>query len=317
MRDRSRLAALALLGVSIGASMLLAEGTLRLVSDPRLERRHDERSLLYRYDAELGWFPTENGRSAFRGNRTIQVEHNADGFRDVPHGPRTKPRIAVLGDSFVWGYDVEAHARFTDLLARHRPDVEVLNLGVSGYGTDQEFLLLQRFFERYRPDLVVLVVSQQNDSIDNSVNLNYGGYYKPYFVVGDAALELRGVPVPRAFNYFVAEHPRLARSYAVRAAARLWFQRTAPPLEQNPDPTLAILEALRGYLSERGCPLRIGIHGGSTKLPYALELDGFRFVDLDNNYRFPEHGRHWTPEGHRYVASKLYDYLLSEKLLLP
>jgi GDSL-like Lipase/Acylhydrolase family len=234
----------------------------------------------------------------------------------IPHGQRTKPRILFLGDSFVWGYDVEASARFTDLLARRRPDREVLNLGVSGYGTDQEFLLLQRFFERYQPDLVFLIVSQQNDLIDNSINLNYGGYYKPYFVVGDG-LELRGVPVPRAFNYFFSEHPRLARSYALRAAARLWFQRTAPPLVKNPDPTLAILGALRGYLAERGRELRIGIHGGSTRLPYALQLDGFRFVDLDNNYRFPEQGRHWTPEGHRFVASKLYAYLVSEKLLEP
>ena len=316
MRDRW-LAVLALFGVSIGASLLLGEMVLRLVADPRLEARLDERSLLYRYDAELGWFPTENGGGLFTGSRTIHVEHNADGFRDVAHGTKTKPRIAFVGDSFVWGYDVEAPARFTDLLAKRRPDREILNLGVSGYGTDQEFLLLQRFFDRYQPDLVFVLVSQQNDLLDNSINLNYGGYYKPYFVVDGKGLELRGVPVPRAFNYFFAQHPLLARSYGARAAARLWFERTAPPFVQNPDPTLDILRALRDYVSARGAALRLGVHGGSTRLPYQLELEGFRFVALDNNYRFPEQGRHWTPEGHGYVASKIHAYLVSERLLSP
>lgn len=316
MRDRSWLPLLALVGASGLVSLLLAEGVTRLAADPGLAARHDERSQLYRYDAELGWFPLENSRRPFTGSRTIQVEHNRDGFRDVPHGAKTKPRVAFLGDSFVWGYDVEANARFTDLLAARWPEREVLNLGVSGYGTDQEWLLLQRFFDRYRPDLVFLVISQQNDRIDNRVNLNYGGYYKPYFVL-DGGLALRGVPVPRAFHYFFSEHPQLARSHLLRAVARLWFERRAPPLVQNPDPTLAILGALRAYLAERGCELRIGVHGGSTRLPYALELDGFRFLDLENNYRFPEQGRHWTPEGHRFVASKLDAYLVSEKLLVP
>ena len=73
----------------------------------RLALHEDERNLTYRYDPELGWFPIANSKKGFTGSRTIHIEHNSRGFRDVEHVVGAKPRIIFLGDSFVWGYDVE------------------------------------------------------------------------------------------------------------------------------------------------------------------------------------------------------------------
>ena len=162
-----------------------------IVFRKRLLLQHDERNLTYRYDPELGWFPMANSRKTFTGGRTIQVEHNARGFRDVEHVIGTKPRSVVLGDPFVWGYDVEQPERFTEKLRAGLPTGRFTTSGVSGYGTDQEYLLLKREYEFYKPQIVFLVFCRDNDEDDNTRNMRYGAFYKPYFTVATTGLTLR------------------------------------------------------------------------------------------------------------------------------
>ena len=64
-----------------------------------------ERSLGYRYDAELGWTPEPNSSSVVTNFRTIHVRHNSLGLRDDEISRDDKPVIMFLGDSFVWGLD--------------------------------------------------------------------------------------------------------------------------------------------------------------------------------------------------------------------
>jgi hypothetical protein len=54
-----------------------------------------------------------------------------------------------------------------------RPDklLEVMNFGVAGYGTAQEYVLLQSSAMRYQPDLVLLQFSNRDDVVDNSFAL--------------------------------------------------------------------------------------------------------------------------------------------------
>ena len=65
--------------------------------------------------------------------------------------------MLFMGDSFVWGVDAEAEERFTDLLRGRIPDLAIVNAGVSGFGTDQEYLLLQRIWPKIEPKVVVLI----------------------------------------------------------------------------------------------------------------------------------------------------------------
>jgi len=46
--------------------------------------------------------------------------------------------------------------------------IEVLNFGVSGYGTAQELLTLREQVWKYSPDIVMLAVTTNNDITDNS-----------------------------------------------------------------------------------------------------------------------------------------------------
>src|SRR5215470_14385830 len=110
--------------LAVGLALAGGEILTRLLWKHRLDP-DDERSLSYRYDAELGWFPIPNGSNRFMGSRPITVQHNGDGFRDPPHGPKQKKRIAFVGDSFVWGYDAEQAERFSDKLQARLADWEV------------------------------------------------------------------------------------------------------------------------------------------------------------------------------------------------
>jgi hypothetical protein len=272
--------------------------------------QHDERNLTYGYDSELGWFPTANSRKSFTGGRTILVRHNARGFRDIEHVVGAKPRIVVLGDSFVWGYDVEQPERFTEKLRSRLPNWSIYNLGVSGYGTDQEYLLLKREYEFYRPDIVFLVFCRDNDEDDNSSNKRYGAFYKPYFTQGTNGLTLRGVPVPRSEKYFFAQHELLAKSSWARLFALAYFHRAAPPTYvASRSPTDAILADMQQFVQSKGGKLLIGLQKPYPELEQFLNERNIAHVDLGNPYIFADGSHHWTPEGHTLVSAKIKAFL--------
>lgn len=184
-----------------------------IFKDDGLPIHRDARNLNYRYDEKLGWFPIPNSRKIYTRTRSVSIDNNQRGFRDAEHLIQNKPRILFLGDSFVWGFDVEKLERFTDKLAAMLPDWSIYNLGVSGYGTDQQFLLLQQEYDFYRPSVVFLLFCADNDRDDNASNVRYGGYYKPYFIADGERLQLRGVPVPQSEDYFFSTHDQWAQFY--------------------------------------------------------------------------------------------------------
>lgn len=99
---------------------------------------------------------------------------NGQGMRADREYAKEKPpgvkRIVSLGDSFTVGYEVEGEETFSSVLeSRLRAageSVEVLNAGVSGFGTAEECVYLERELFSYSPD-VVLVSFYQNDLVDD------------------------------------------------------------------------------------------------------------------------------------------------------
>src|SRR5919109_1487955 len=136
----------------------------------------------YQPDAQLGWTlrPGVSGVYTREGRGFVQV--NTEGRRDVEHSVAKPPgvyRIALLGDSYAEAMQVEREhtfwARLPDELRAcgFQPGkrIEVLNFGVSGYGTAQEYLLLGSVAMRYHPDMVLLQFTNGNDVRNNSAAL--------------------------------------------------------------------------------------------------------------------------------------------------
>jgi len=140
----------------------------------------------HRLDAEVGdaLDPGAEGWWTREGRAYVRI--NGQGLRDVEHTLAKPPgviRIAVLGDSFAEALQVELEQTFWRVMARRLEtcpsfaghDVEVINFGVSGYGTAQELLTLRRRALRYAPDVVLLLFTTGNDVRNNSKDLQHGG----------------------------------------------------------------------------------------------------------------------------------------------
>jgi hypothetical protein len=103
------------------------------------------------------------------------VSFNSAGMRDREHSLEKRAgtfRILLLGDSFMEALQVPADSMLATLMERDltretgRP-VEVINGGVSGWGTGDELRYLTRYGLAYHPDLVVVAMTLHNDISDN------------------------------------------------------------------------------------------------------------------------------------------------------
>lgn len=172
----------------------------------------------YIADDSRGYSLIPNMRGTYQKEGRSFVEINSDGFYDVEHEIQKPPgviRIAVIGDSFVEALQVSLADNFMgytrDQIQNCRvfgdAKIEVLDFGVSGYGTAQELLLLREKVWKYSPDFVILVIATNNDITDNSRFFRKKAM--PYFVYGDGELKLdNGF---RNEKEFILVNSRLAR----------------------------------------------------------------------------------------------------------
>lgn len=308
--------ALRSIGVSLAVALVTLaalEIVLRVADFRELREGVSERSLSYRYDPELGWAPQPGSSSTVTNARTFHVQHNSLGLRDIEFSLDRRPTIMFLGDSFVWGLDAEADERFTDLLRFRISGYKILAAGVSGYGTDQESLLLQRLWAKVRPAVVVLVFCTQNDRLDNSTNIRYEGYQKPYFATApDGSLVLQGQPVPKSRLQYISEDWLVRNLWLARLAATVYVK-LRHPLLYVPDPTERLVSKIRDFVEANGAKFLVGLQYGDPELIRHLQANRIPFVSFDGAAFYPgaAAGSHWTPEGHRLVAERVLG-LLSE-----
>lgn len=200
---------LLLLGCGTVIALITAELLVRLLF-PHVRGTHQHTSSIWRDDflshdrlgrhhPLLGWTLRPNEETV---NRGWEFEHvirtNSRGFRDeeVPYERRPDiRRIVLLGDSFGMGDGVDRQQSFAELLEDFLPKTEVVNLSVSGYGTDQELLAYETEGKKYRPDIVLLAFTSAND-FQNNVSKQEYGLGKPHYEFADGKVILRGVPVP-------------------------------------------------------------------------------------------------------------------------
>jgi len=307
----------AVLGGSIIISLVALDVGLRIFY--AASQLQDTAHLGYSYDAELGWFPRTNSQIQITASRPITARHNSDGLRGPERTASHKPVILFLGDSLVWGFDAETSERFTEKLQAGHPEWAIYNFGVSGYGTDQEYLLLKRYYGRYHPRLVFLIICGDNDNDDNAWNFR-GGYYKPYFRLEQGYLRLQGTPVPKSEKTFFAEHKTLSRSFILRALIHGYYKHKGPrPVKNQDPPTGALLLDMRKYVVERGGLFAVGLQRSNRELEDFLQKFQIPWVDLtttNSAHTYREFGNHWTPEGHSFVAAQIDEFLQKHRAII-
>ena len=180
------------------------------------------------------------------------------------------------------------------------PGYKILAAGVSGYGTDQEYLLLKRLWPKVRPAVVVLIFCAENDRLDNSTNLRYDNYYKPYFATRpDGALRLMGQPVPRSQLLYFKDQWLVRNLWLARLATDAYVRLRYPPVSV-PDPTEKLVGKIREFVEGNGAKFMVGIQYHDDALAHYLETNRIPFAKLEGAAFYKGgFGPHWTPEGHQ------------------
>lgn len=149
-------------------------------------------------DPELGWHHIPGARTHWTEEGDGQVEINSLGYRDRLDRTENKPagalRIAVFGDSMTEGVQVNLDQtycyRLEEQCSHSGRRIEILNLGVNGYGPLQELLLFRREAPRLKPDVAILAVFLDNDVADCDPRLRYTDVGVPFGTVLDGSLRI-------------------------------------------------------------------------------------------------------------------------------
>lgn len=189
----------------------------------------------YRPDPQLGWTLRPGTKGWFIKEGRAYVRINDAGFRDRDRAldkPDGVFRIAVLGDEHSEAMQVEQPQAWWSLLGAELDgcsvaggrQVEVLNFGVTSYGTAQELVMLETRALRYQPDLVLLQFTPGNDPQNNSFALAREKERPFYRLDGEGRLHIDdSFNTALGFTRHAAPTHEIARRIGDRSRAVQWL----------------------------------------------------------------------------------------------
>jgi hypothetical protein len=285
------------------------------------------------------WHTSPEMRAEFRINSKGIRSDREDAFEKAPG----TLRVVCIGDSFTQGYEVEVEESYPYLLEKALRErglqVEVLNLGVSGFGTAEELIMLTEYGLRFDPDAVV-VGYYQNDPgdtvrsglyrIDERGELRRAARsYLPAVGIRDALY--------RIWLYrWIAQHSQLANMVREQLAVMLKHDMYRQNLEEisgggqagGPGPeavlTARLLDQIKLECARRGIDFVLLDIPDHNYCESNLPADLLRDVSDDEIVRtlpalheaarshepYRRHGHfHWTPAGHRVATRLLAEHL--------
>jgi hypothetical protein len=321
-----RLAASVLLALASTATFLLATELFFRLFPGRIPLGVEflSRARIYGFDRDLGAVlrPGINVRVRLpilgRTIRVTTVSHGQSvGFRDDAF--KGGPRVAILGDSYVFGYGVDQNETFPAQLERKLRAsgraVDVVNAGVPGYGARLERILLEKDVLPLDPALVFVAVFE-NDFEDNIYYAHRRfGAVRTFLGVHSVVYDLLSAARSTHWRFMPAGH-RKQKKHGMGKDKR-------PP---------------EGYAIEREEIARMAAlcreHGarfGVILLPATPSLDPHRVVGersnilvLDLSPRFSPLPRsrylnpyvgHLTPEANGWVADEIMNFIDKRGLL--
>ena len=316
--------------VVLASSILLSMALLEAGARTFAAITHQSRGMVF--DEQLGWRPLPSvSKIGTVWGVSRPATTNTHGWRDRERSYRKPPgvsRIVAIGDSFTFGSDVDDGERFTDVLEGLLDGVEVINLGVPGYGTDQELRLLETQALRYEPDVVLLIACVFNDLDDITYSRLYA-WPKPHYTAEDTQLVLHQ-PI-RTWDIRIRSWSYVAEYLWPRLLAGAFGPSVPVNLAMEEKAHLFDLLALRlaEVVSARGARLLAVLAYGPDRLDddaeqvarymtAAFSRASMPVLDTATLFHGHERGQsslyastgiHWSPKGHQVVAEGLREFL--------
>jgi len=325
------------------ASTIFALGVLEAVLSLVYEHRLDlwQVSGIYQPDSELIYSlrPGAEG-SWIEGEFAEESRINSLGLRgdELGEAGSFEKRILILGDSMTFGHGVSHGEPYPSVLEdtfrTEQREIEVVNAGVKGYGTDHSLLLFSKRLRSLQPDLVILAV-YPNDYWDNLnmplmtvegdslVELGATGNW--LYVLGSAQESVpRVIGRTRIFDFVMTRFvgtklfsgaPEMSKNESFRWSVKKTGLEIRSFFEMSRrdgfDFWIVCLPCKPGednnywWIQETSKPFRrVSAHGPGLRF---LDLSRSPMVGMDGMFFETDH--HYTPQGHRALAGQLYGAL--------
>lgn len=314
---RRMIGSLVLLVAAVAVGAMLAEGAAQFYAYKIVKR-----GKLFQPDEELGWSLLPNNRLT-RSNHDGEpwyIETDAQGVRGASAWPADAPRrMLVLGDSFAFGEGIDLDERFDTLIQEQIPDLAIVNLGVMGYGTDQQLIRARSWIDQLRKDDILLILTYSNDFFD-VVSTHHSGRSKPWFESSNGGLvrhqpEIGLLEIARDRSYLMAilasklnAHSQEDFESRLSHAGDLYQQILADKL---PDITGRGIDVILAHHGDDVFDLPFDVDqvfdASCTLATSCLELDP-AMSRYEEKEIFLSDG-HWNEGGHRVAAEQIVRHL--------
>ena len=283
------------------------------------QKKLDEAVPYYIYDKTKGWNLKPGLKQYICQGSTI-ITTNSKGIRAQDEYPYernpAKKRIIIIGDSFAMGALNGDKEIFSFFLGQMLSNVEVLNLGVGGYGHDQMLLKLKEEGIKYNPDMVILLYLQ----LDNHRNiLSFRDYAKPRYILKNNKLILNNSPIDTPEEIIKKEKFQSYFWDLLNIMVYKIKEKLGLIQKEEEELAIALIKEMENTCSNINAKFLVVSLGGGINDKFIfgkLKKEEAIFLDI-SDAPTGAFENHWSPSGHRLVAEKLFKALLKNKFIVP
>jgi len=303
--------------VLVGVFLVVLEGAAQLYV-----YRIAKRGKLFQPDALTGWSvkPHLSMQRKNADGDLWTIRTDGRGFRGDSAWDPNRPRAVILGDSFAFGEGVDLDDRFDTAI--EELGYSVVNTGVMGYGTDQQFLKAEPYMAQLGAGDAIIVLTYYNDFHD-VVRRQQASRAKPWYEIVDGRLRLHRPEITtreilRDKSYI----------YAILSSAMARREEiTDADIVRASNIYRMIIEDEAREVASRGVNVVLAYHGSSivenpthrrqieqtlvatceNRLVHCLGIDEYFDADSDGEYFLAD--GHWNARGHEAAGALLAEEL--------
>lgn len=297
----------------------------------RWKKLHKEGTFVYDnldiHHETRGWTLKPNLKNKLHYAAVINSNH--EGIRGSKENHEDK-KILFFGDSFCFGEGVDDDETISYFTEKKFSNTSVLNLGVHGYGIDQQYLYLKETISKYKPALTCFVITDNDFRRDF---MDFRDAAKPKFILRNNELVLTNVPVPKPEELFSMKTPSISKLFFELIKNFLIFYGLSEKRKRK-KLTGILLDKIKEETQKNNSQL-IFIYiteprrGLWYKLSYINRYFVKSFKKRAINYIYPEKifkkkkfskmfdtlSGHFTAEGNAIIAEEIVNLIKSKELL--